>query len=103
MNKAWERKPHDNPEWREYRNEDLFLCHVCNCWQPWFSFCKGATLIVKDADDTYKYMNDDKDRGGYRWACDTCINKILYSNYIITITDEHGKIIPWRSAACMAP
>jgi ribosomal protein S11 len=38
-------------------------------------------------------MNDEKDRGGRTWACNLCIEKILYNNKIITITDNDGKIL----------
>lgn len=41
-------------------------------------------------------MNDDKDRGGRRWVCDWCIEKILYESKIITITNEEGKNIDYN-------
>ena len=50
-------------------------------------------IALCDSIDTYEYMNDDEDRGGKRWACDNCIDKILYYNNIITITNIDGKII----------
>ena len=98
MNKKWERKPRDLPEWAKFRIEDLFLCHNCKGWFPWFKFCDGKIIALPDTDsnNTYAYMNDDKDRGGRRWACDYCIEKILYESKIITITNEKGKIIDYN-------
>ena len=46
-----------------------------------------------NGDNTYKYMNDIEDRGGRRWCCNYCIDKIMYNNKLITITDRDGKII----------
>jgi len=90
-NKVWKRKPRDDPpEYTKFRNEDLFLCHNCKDWLPWFKYCNGKIIALSDidtdSDNIYEYMNDDKDRGGRRWACDNCIDKILYDNNIITIT-----------------
>lgn len=96
MNKKWESKPCiDPPEWKEFHMGDLFLCHKCKGWWPWFKFCNGKIIALPDTNssNTYDYMNDDKDRGGRRWACDYCIDKILYDNNIITITNNKGKII----------
>jgi len=100
MNKKWERKPReDPPKMKKFRNEDLFLCHNCKGWFPWFQYCDGKIIALPDtdSDNTYAYMNDDEDRGGRRWACDYCIEKILYENNIITITNEKGKIIDYNS------
>ena len=38
-------------------------------------------------------MDDREDRGGRKWACNMCIDKILYNNKIITITDNSGKLL----------
>ena len=95
-NIKWERKPReDPPEWSEFRIEDLFFCHNCKGWLPWFKFRQGKLIAFPDteSDNTYDYMNDDEDRGGRRWACDYCIDKILYDNNIITITNIDGEII----------
>ena len=97
-NKKWDRKPRDDPpEWKEFQNEDLFLCYNCKSWLPWFKYCQGMIIALDNIDsnshNTYEYMNDDKDRGGRRWSCDYCIEKILYGNNIITITNEKNKII----------
>ena len=67
MNKKWERKPcDDHPEWKKFRNEDLFLCHNCKGWFPWFKYGDGKIITLPDIDsnNTYAYMNDDEDRGG---------------------------------------
>ena len=94
MNKPWKRKPSDNPNWKEFRIEDIFQCHHCKEYYPWMHFGKGKILALGGNDDnTYKYLDDSEDRGGRRWACDTCIDKILYNNKLITITDTDGKII----------
>jgi len=42
-------------------------------------------------------MNDDIDRGGRKWACNFCMEKILYENSIITITNKEGKIINYKT------
>jgi hypothetical protein len=93
MNKPWKRKPH--PEWKEHRIEDLFLCHTCKNWYPWFTFRMGKFFAIPshNGENTYDYMNDKEDRGGRRWSCDMCIYKILYNNKIITITDNSGKLL----------
>ena len=95
MNKPWKRKHH--PEWKEHRIEDLFLCHTCKDWYPWFNFTMGKKIALHDNsnydDITYAYMNDEEDRGGRTWACNLCIEKILYNNKIITITDNAGKLL----------
>jgi len=95
-NKAWERKPRDT--WEDCRYEDLFLCHNCKGW--WSSRCysKGKIIALPDTDsnNTYAYMIDDEDRGGRRWACDYCMDKILYDNNIITITNIDCKIIKFK-------
>ena len=100
MNKKWERKPReDPPEWAKFRIEDLFLCHNCKGWFPWFKYCVGQKIVFPNtnSDNTYEYMNDNEDRGGRRWACDDCIKKLLYESKIITITNEKGKIIDFNS------
>ena len=85
-NKPWERKPHDT--WPEFRDEDLFLCHKCNGWWSWPCYNKGRILALPyDKFNTYLYMNDDEDRVGIRWSCNYCLDKILYYNNIITITN----------------
>ena len=87
-NKNWKRKP--RPEWKDFRNEDLFLCHKCNDWFPWFLYCIGKNIALNNYEDnTYKYMNNDKDRGGRIWACNYCINKILYNNNMIIIDEKY--------------
>ncbi len=92
MNKEWKRIPHI--EWKEHRNEDLFLCHKCNNHLPWFYFCIGKNICINDMNDnTYKYMNDEYDRGCRQWACDNCIKNILYNEKLIIIYDSDGKII----------
>lgn len=94
MNKKWERKPSDNVNWKEKRVEDLFKCHICKNWYPWFKFCKGKVISFGDKEEnTYSLMNDEEDRGGYKWSCDMCLDKFLFQNKIITITDREGKII----------
>lgn len=91
MNIPWPRRPHSRYESKEFRNEDLFECHHCKQFFPWFKFTKGRNLALHisnyTGDDTYRYMNDDKDRGGRRWACDYCI---LYdcTNNLILIQNE---------------
>ena len=94
-NKVWERKPDNNPEWAKHKIEDLFLCHKCNGQFRSHTYEYGKIIALCDSDSisTYEYMNDDEDRGGRRWACDNCIDKILYDNNIITITNIDGKII----------
>jgi hypothetical protein len=95
MNQAWERKPREEDIFKNHRIEDLFLCHICKDWSPWFYFTKGFMLAFDNSngDNTYKYMDDIEDRGGYRWCCNYCIDKIMYNNKLITITDRDGKII----------
>ncbi len=94
MNKPWERKPNKDPDFTEYRVEDLFQCHNCKKYYHWVNFCKGKVLALGgNADNTYDFMDDNEDRGGRIWACDDCIDKILYNNNIITIRDYDGKII----------
>ena len=67
-------------------------------WYPWFLYCKGKILVLDtNPENTYEYMNDDKDRAGCRWACDYCVEKILYDNNIITVTDEKGKFIDYNT------
>ena len=88
MNELWERKPHDYPRWREFRIEDLFLCHLCNNWFPWVCYTKGLHMALPgypNLDDTYKYMNDEEDRGGRRWACNRCIENVMYESELVTI------------------
>jgi hypothetical protein len=72
---------------------------MCKGWWPWFKFCKGKIIALLDTNssNTYNYMNDDKDRGGRRWDCDYCMDKILYDNNIITITNNKRKIINSKS------
>ena len=36
-----------------------------------------------DEDNTYQYMNDDRDRDGCLWACDNCIQNVLDNNKLI--------------------
>lgn len=94
MNKPWKRKCRDEDNFRDFRNEDLFVCHTCKKYYPWFCFCKGCVFIFRgDGSCTYEYMNDNKDRGGRQWSCDRCIDKILHNNKIITIRDDSKKII----------
>jgi hypothetical protein len=96
MDKPWKRKPRNEPNFKDHRIEDLFYCHTCKEYYPWFSFCKGKIFVFSgndNDDNTYEYMNDIKDRGGYQWSCDICIDKILYNNKIITIRNNEGKII----------
>ena len=93
MNKKWERKP--CKEFKEHRDEDLFKCHTCNNWIPWFYYTDGKKLAVggDDGNDTYKFMNDDDDRGGRQWSCNNCIDKFLHKNKLITIRNAEGKLI----------
>ena len=93
MNKSWKRKP--NPDFKDARIEDLFVCHTCKDWYPWFLFTTGKLLVFKNekTDITYAYMDDREDRGGRTWACNLCIDKILYNNKIINITDNSGKLL----------
>jgi hypothetical protein len=93
MSLLWDRKPSEI----NYNSsiENLFLCHLCNNWYNWSKFKKGCLfefgMFYKfDPDvDTYKYMNDDKDRRGVRWSCDYCFDNILYKNRnIIIINNE---------------
>ena len=94
MNKPWKRKPSTEYIFKDHRIEDLFQCHHCAEYYPWMHFGKGKILALGGNDDnTYKYLDDSEDRGGRRWACDTCIDKILYNYKLITITDNDGKII----------
>jgi len=95
-NKAWERKPSDNPEWAKYEIEDLFLCHKCKGWFSYLYYNQGKIIALCDRIGTYEYMNDDEDRGGRRWACNYCMDKILYDNNIITITNIDCKIIKFK-------
>lgn len=97
-NLLWERKPH--PNWGDDPIEDLFLCHNCNGWWPYYKYDNGKEVALNKCawawnteGRTYSFMNDDKDRGGRRWACNYCVDKILYDNNIITVTDVNGKII----------
>ena len=92
-NKVWKRKPDNNLEWAKDKREDLFLWHKCKSWLPLHYYKHMKIIALCDSIDTYEYMNDDEDRGGKRWACDNCIDKILYYNNIITITNIDGKII----------
>ena len=95
--KAWNRKPCE--EWKEFSNEDLFLCHNCNGQWPWYKYCNGQKIALDDTclNNTYLYMNDDKNREGIRWSCDYCIDKILYDNNIIIITNIDSEIIKYRN------
>ena len=93
MNKPWSRKPREEIEFKDHKIEDLFLCNTCNKWFPWFKYTKGCKCAEFREEDRYRLLNDDIDRGGRKWSCDYCIDKILYNNKIITITNEQGKII----------
>jgi len=96
LNNKWERKPRqDNPKFKDIKKKDLFLCHKCKGWWSWFIYDKGKILALNDnnSDNTYDYMNDDEDRKGQRWACNYCIDKLLFDNNMITITNIDGKII----------
>ena len=97
MDKPWTRKPRDDELFKHDRTEDLFLCHTCQEWYPWFHYGKGSDMIFGNLNNTntftYSLLNDDEDRGGYRWSCDICINKILFENNIITITNKEGKLL----------
>jgi len=96
-NIKWQRKPCDDPiEWKEFRDEDLFLCHNCKGWWPYYKYTQGKIFEFGDDDNTYKFINDNKDRGGRKWACNYCMEKILYENNIITITNKEGKIINYK-------
>jgi hypothetical protein len=92
-NLKWERIPCINPpEWAKFPKEDLFLCHNCKNWFPWIYYGNGKFLAIPHKGDfnIYAYLNDDKDREGRRWACDFCIDKILYidNNIIIAPNDD---------------
>ena len=94
MNKPWKRQPRTEHIFKEHRIEDLFQCHHCTEYYSWMHFRKGKILALSGNDDnTYEYLDDSEDRGGRRWACDICIDKILYNYKLITITDNDGKII----------
>ena len=96
MNKKWERKPRDQPIFREHRNEDGFLCHKCKQYWPWFLFDHGKKLFIpNNIDNVYAYMNDDLDRGGRIWACNFCIDKVCSNNSICLIYDKNGKLITY--------
>lgn len=47
-----------------------FFCHICEGWWPWFKYSKG---------------------------CNYCLDKILYENNFITITDINRKLIKLES------
>jgi len=67
MNKEWKRKPRAENNMKNNRIEDLFMCHNCNIWLPWYKFTVGKKISLPDNDykeNTYSYMNDDKCRGG---------------------------------------
>ena len=82
--KTWERKPHDDARFSEFRMEDLFLCHLCKEWYPWFIFCKGKMLFIDNNDnDIYSLMVNESHRDGKRWACDYCINICIKKHNII--------------------
>ena len=93
----WKRKQCTNPiSWKEFRNEDLFLCHNCKGSFPWFQYTWGNFLASngrRDTDITYKYLNDDEDRGGYQWACNYCIQHVIWENNLITIRNNEGKFV----------
>ena len=89
IEKEWTRKPHDI--WKDDRIEDLFLCHNCNSWYPWFNYCKGAQLAIHkkihECNETYRYMNDEHDRRCKKWACDLCIEQLLEEKNMIIIDE----------------
>lgn len=89
LNPVWERKPReDPPHFKEHRMEDLFRCHTCNKWFPWFIFSKGKTVLFGEStstesiDRTYQLMNDENERGGKRWACNYCIDGALHHHIL---------------------
>ena len=85
MTSKWTRKVNNNFNLFECPNSDLFLCHKCSYWLEWVYFCKGMVLVLEDFDEdnTYQYMNDDRDRDGCLWACDNCIQNVLDNNKLI--------------------
>ncbi len=93
MNIKWKRKSNDDLLLKDFPIEDLFLCNNCSNWYPWFHFCLGAHIVVPNDNNVYALMNDDEDRGERKQSCDYCIEKILYDNNLITITDINGKKI----------
>jgi len=89
----WDRRP--SSEWPDERREDLFHCHSCNRWFPWFKFVNGHYTIFSSGRDVYEIMNGD-DLGGHRWACDLCIYRVLRMEKLITITDTHGNLVRYE-------
>jgi hypothetical protein len=94
----WKRKPCTNPiSWKEFRDEDLFLCHNCEGSFPWFKYTLGNFLASNggriDLENTYKYLNDDEDRGGYQWGCNNCIQHVIWGNKLIIVRNNQGKIV----------
>jgi hypothetical protein len=85
--KPWPRKPSNNSDWVQFRNEDLFKCIKCKIWFPWFHFETGKEYLLFSKDvpcnATYLYMNDEYDRGGKMWACDKCFDECIENNRLI--------------------
>ena len=78
----WPRKAQEGYE-DDYM-EDLFACHRCNDWYPWFCFTR---LAPKEGCDVYALMVDDESfRGTVRWACDTCFANVLVQERLILRT-----------------
>ena len=68
--------------------EDYFKCHKCHEWYPWYYFTKGYRLAFQfstDDDNTFAYISGEKDRGGRRWACNTCVYKIVCDYNILIV------------------
>jgi hypothetical protein len=73
----WKRKP--NVVCPEDPREDLFFCHKCGESWPWFLYTKGGLHEFEDhsVDQMYYLLNDDKNRGGLKWACNYCIDSMF--------------------------
>ena len=95
-NKPWIRIP--SKDYPDCRDEDLFLCHHCKKYYPYYDFDLGINIESHGKNDVYRLMNNEDDRGGRVWACNNCITNTLFNDKLIQIWDENGKMVNMKNA-----
>ena len=77
MSSCWPRKPRCGSKFKEHRIEDIFECHVCKQWYPWFKYSNSAAAAFGfESKGIYDAM-DNYNEHGHRWACDVCTRDLL--------------------------
>ena len=75
-------------DWPDAEEETEIQCLKCKLWMPWFKYTKHCPMGVHDV--SYKTFSD---LGGYRWACDNCVQQWMRNAGLWTITDQHEDVL----------